>query len=236
MWPLASFHKTSHTHKALLHHGLQNLHIAAAEAGTESFSEVFAHVRGHIDANFVTQCGYTHWEAEGCGESIQLLGVDSFLWRHINRDDPGCMFASCVKTADSSALSANRFLCCCLPEELSLLQSGRVQGTSSCRNQVHPAEKPKPLFTDELESQEGENDESQHVCFASKRNKVLNILTRPLLLCSWDHVFGSLRLTPTTIMTLPCFRPTATAEATVSLDVCSVVMISRSCILSTGEK
>lgn len=43
-------------------------------------------------------------------------------------------------------------------------------------------------------------------------------------------------LTFTTMMTLPCLRPTATAEAVVSLEVLSVVMISRSCILSTGEK
>lgn len=43
-------------------------------------------------------------------------------------------------------------------------------------------------------------------------------------------------LTPTTMMTLPCLSPTATADAVVSLEVFSVVMISRSCILSTGEK
>lgn len=43
-------------------------------------------------------------------------------------------------------------------------------------------------------------------------------------------------LTLTTMITFPCLRPTATAEAVVSLDVLSVVMISSSCILSTGEK
>lgn len=83
----ASFHKNALTHEALLHHGLQNLHISAAEAGTKSFAEVFAHMRCNIDTNFITQCGYTHGKAEGCGESIQLLGVDSFLQRHINGED-----------------------------------------------------------------------------------------------------------------------------------------------------
>lgn len=43
-------------------------------------------------------------------------------------------------------------------------------------------------------------------------------------------------LTFTTMTTLPCLRPTATAEAAVSWEVLSVVMISSSCILSTGEK
>lgn len=92
----ASFHKIALTHEALLHHSLQNLHIAATEAGTESFAEVFAHVRGHIDTNFVAQCGNAHREAEGRGESIQLLGVDSFLRRHINRDDGSWMHVRLV--------------------------------------------------------------------------------------------------------------------------------------------
>lgn len=43
-------------------------------------------------------------------------------------------------------------------------------------------------------------------------------------------------LTPTTMMTFPCLSPTDTADAVVSLDVLSVVMISSNCILSTGEK
>lgn len=88
------------THEALLHHGLQNLHIAATESGTEGFAEVFAHVCGHIDTDFVAQCGYTHREAEGCGESVQLFGVDSFLRWDIDRDyggNPRFMFSLCSR-------------------------------------------------------------------------------------------------------------------------------------------
>lgn len=69
----------SHTLESLIHHGLQNLHISSTEAGPKSFAEVFGHVGSNVNTDLISQCCCTHWEPKACGESIQLLGVDTFL-------------------------------------------------------------------------------------------------------------------------------------------------------------
>lgn len=75
-------HVTIRTLKSQIHHGLQNLHISAAKARAEGFAQILSHVGGYVNTDFVSQCGRAHGEAEACGESVQLLGVNPFLYVH----------------------------------------------------------------------------------------------------------------------------------------------------------
>lgn len=53
-----------------VHHGLQNLHVSTAKAGSEGFAEVLRYVGSHVDTHFVSKRGRTHGEAERRGERI----------------------------------------------------------------------------------------------------------------------------------------------------------------------
>lgn len=58
------------TFKAQVNHGLQDLHISTAEAGSKGLAEVLGHVGGHVDTHFIGQRGRTHREPERRGERI----------------------------------------------------------------------------------------------------------------------------------------------------------------------
>lgn len=58
------------TFEAQVNHGLQDLHIATAKAGSKGLAEVLGHVGGHVNTHFIGQRGRTHRKPKRRGEGI----------------------------------------------------------------------------------------------------------------------------------------------------------------------